>query len=105
MPGARPMASMGPTDAKVTPIITGSRMPTPGRPKLWISVARPPANRSALIRNATWSGGRASARPTMSGTATAPAYITSTCWTASGRSCAGGSRASTAAGFSGEETG
>ena len=46
------MASIGATDAKVTPIITGSRMPTPGKPTDWIRVAIPQANRSALIRMA-----------------------------------------------------
>ncbi len=65
--------SIGPTDANVTPIITGNWMPTPGSPKLCTSVASPQANRSALIRKATCSGGRLSARPMISGTATAPA--------------------------------
>ena len=73
------MASIGPTDANVTPIITGSRMPTPGKPTVWTSVAMPQANRSALIRIATSCGDRPRARPTISGTATAPAYMTSTC--------------------------
>ena len=54
-------------------------MPTPGKPMLWISVAMPQANRSALIRKATSSGDSLSARPRISGTATAPAYMTSTC--------------------------
>ena len=31
-PGCAAIESMGPTEAKVTPIITGSRMPTPGKP-------------------------------------------------------------------------
>ena len=52
------MASIGPTAAKVTPIITGSLMPTPGKPTLWIRVAMPQANRSALIRIATSCGER-----------------------------------------------
>ena len=43
------------------------------------SVAIPQANRSALMRKATSSGDNLRARPRMSGTATAPAYITSTC--------------------------
>ncbi len=54
-------------------------MPTPGMPSDWISVTTPQANRSALISTATCSGVRLSARPMISGTATAPAYITSTC--------------------------
>ena len=40
----------------------------------------PQANRSALIKSAICSGDNFSARPMISGTATAPAYITSTCW-------------------------
>ena len=77
--GVAAIASIGPTEAKVTPIITGSRMPTPGKPMHCTSVAMPQANRSALIRKAISSGGSLSARPMISGTATAPAYITSTC--------------------------
>src|SRR5688572_8107673 len=74
------MATMGATDAKVTPIITGSLMPNHCvAPSAWISVAMPQQNRSAEISSATSSGDSLSARPTMSGTATAPAYITSTC--------------------------
>ena len=37
------------------------------------------AKQAAEISSATCSGESLSARPTMSGTATAPAYITSTC--------------------------
>src|SRR3954464_15381631 len=83
MSGEAAIDSIGPTDAKVTPIITGRRMPTPGKPRHCTSVASPQANRSALIRKATSSGGNLSARPMISGTATAPAYITSTCWSPS----------------------
>src|SRR5882757_2153562 len=79
MSGAAAIDSIGPTDAKVTPIMTGSRMPTPGKPIHCTKVASPQANRSALIRKATSSGGSLSARPMIKGTATAPAYITSTC--------------------------
>jgi len=72
--------TMGATEAKVTPIITGSWMPNQRvAPSAWISVTSPQTNRSAEISLATWSGVRLSARPTISGTATAPAYITSTC--------------------------
>ena len=74
------MDTMGATAAKVTPIITGSLIPNHCvAPRAWISVTRPQQNRSAEMSLATWSGVRFSARPTMSGTATAPAYITSTC--------------------------
>src|SRR4029450_5079001 len=79
MSGAAAIDSMGLTEAKVTPIITGSRIPTPVKPIHCTSVASPQANRSALIRKATSSGGSFSARPMIKGTATAPAYITSTC--------------------------
>ena len=79
-PVACAIDTMGATAAKVTPIITGSLMPNHCvAPQAWISVTRPQTNRSAEIRCATCSGGRFSARPTISGTATAPAYITSTC--------------------------
>ena len=74
------MATMGLTAAKVTPIITGSLMPNHWvAPKAWISVARPQQNRSAEISIATSCGDSLRARPTISGTAMAPAYITSTC--------------------------
>ena len=89
--GAAAMDSIGPTEAKVTPIITGSRMPVPRNPTHCTSVATPQANRSALMRKAMSSGDRRSARPMMSGTATAPAYMTSTCCKASGTSRGSGS--------------
>ena len=74
------IATIGPTAAKVTPIITGSLMPNQRvKPSDWISVTRPQQNRSAEISSATCSGVSLSARPTISGTAIAPAYITSTC--------------------------
>lgn len=74
------MATIGPTAAKVTPIITGSRTPSHApAPIDWMIEAMPQTNRSAEIRNATSSGESFSARPTISGTAMAPAYITSTC--------------------------
>ena len=65
-------ATIGPTAAKVTPIITGSLMPNQRvMPRLWISVTMPQANRSALISSATCSGVSFKARPTISGTAIA----------------------------------
>ena len=74
------MATIGATEAKVTPIITGSLMPNHCvAPSDWIRVTMPQQNRSAEISSATCSGLSLSARPTISGTATAPAYITSTC--------------------------
>lgn len=78
-PGLVPIAIIGPTAANVQPMMTGRRMPKIHRPSVWISVAMPHENRSALIRNAIWSFGSFSAPPTISGTATAPAYMTRTC--------------------------
>ena len=88
--GLPAMASMGEREAKVTPIITGRRMPNGPTPQAWIRVAIPQANRSALIKMAIWSRGNFSAAPRMSGTATAPAYITSTCCNASSTRRTGG---------------
>ena len=89
------IATIGPTAAKVTPIITGRRMPKGPMPSDWISVAMPQANRSALTSSATWSGGSLAARPMISGTATAPAYITSTCCSANASSFGAGGTVST----------
>ncbi len=90
------METMGPTEAKVTPIMTGSRIPNHCvRPKDWMSVTIPQAKRSAEIRKATSSGGSLSARPTMSGTAIAPAYMTRTCWRPRAASRDSGSTSST----------
>ena len=96
-PGAAPaMATMGPTAAKVTPIITGILTPSQGpAPSDWMIEAMPQTNRSAEIRKATSSGGSCSARPTISGTAIAPAYITRTCCNPSVNRRGAGSMAST----------
>ena len=90
------IATIGPTAAKVTPIITGRRMPNHCvAPSAWIRVAMPQQNRSAEIRKATSCGPSLSARPTISGTATAPAYITSTCCSPRAVSLPVGRRSST----------
>ena len=90
------MATMGATEAKVTPIMTGNLMPNHWvAPSDWIRVTMPQQNRSAEISMATCSGLSLSARPTMSGTATAPAYITSTCCRPSAASLPWGRRSST----------
>ena len=90
------MATIGPTEAKVTPIITGSLMPNHWvAPRLWMIDTIPQTNRSAEIRKATSSGDSCSARPTISGTAMAPAYITSTCWKPSVTSLGAGRTSST----------
>ena len=76
--------------------MTGSLMPNQRvAPSDWISVAMPQQNRSAEISIATCSGLSLSARPTISGTATAPAYITSTCCRPSVASRPAGSFSST----------
>jgi len=95
MVGSRAMTTMGLTAAKVTPIITGRRMPKRQMPRAWMRVTTPQAKRSALIRRASWSLGSLRAPPTISGTATAPAYITSTCWIPSRESLPRGSISST----------
>jgi len=51
------MATIGATEAKVTPIITGSLMPNHCvAPSAWIGVTMPQQNRSAEISIVTWSG-------------------------------------------------
>jgi len=90
------METIGPTAAKVTPIITGRQMPNQDvRPRDWISVTMPQQNRSAEISMLTCSGGSLRARPTMSGTAMAPAYMTRTCCNPSAPRRASGNRSST----------
>jgi len=46
-------------------MMTGRRMPKIHSPSVWINVAIPHENRSALIRNAIWSFGSLSAAPMM----------------------------------------
>ncbi len=77
------MAIIGPMAVKVTPIITGMRIPTGPIPMAWMMVTIPQAKRSALIRKAMSVLDRPSAAPSTRGMATAPAYITITCWHAS----------------------
>ena len=48
--GSAPMAMLGPTDTKVTPMMTGRRTPTKPRPMHWINVTSPQATRSELTR-------------------------------------------------------
>ncbi|MNZ89962.1 hypothetical protein D3C78_1089060 [compost metagenome] len=91
-PGMPAMATMLPTAAKLAPIITGMRMPTGPIPRDCTRVAMPATSRSALIRKAISSRERPAAWPTISGTATAPPYISSTCWNPTSRSCSSGKR-------------
>ncbi len=98
--GAAPTsASIGLTETNVTPIMIGRRMPMPGRPIVWISVATPAAIRSAQTSKVSAAGARCSARPMTSGTVTAPAYITSTCCRANSSNGAGAGTRSTSPGM------
>src|SRR5665647_386125 len=73
------MMIIGVTAAKVTPWMTGILIPIFQIPKVWSSVARPQVNKSALIRKAVCDFDRPAAAAIIKGTATAPAYIASTC--------------------------
>ena len=94
MPYWLPIAIIGVTAAKVQPCISGSRTPKRQKPRDWIKVAMPATNRSALIRYGRSLGASlpdcTSAPPTISGTATAPAYMARTCCRPSGASRASG---------------
>ena len=57
-PGMAAIASIGEIATAVTPMMIGSRIPKGPKPMVWISVAIPHANRSALISIAIWSLGR-----------------------------------------------
>ena len=99
MPYEVPMVIIGPTAAKVTPCISGSRTPNRQNPTACKIVAMPATNRSAMIR---WTMSPCSswpaptiAPPTMRGTATAPAYMARTCWRPSGNSLMNGGISST----------
>ena len=48
-PGIAAMASIGDIDTAVTPMMIGSLMPNGPKPTVWIKVAMPQANKSALI--------------------------------------------------------
>jgi hypothetical protein len=48
-PGIAAMASIGEIDTAVTPMMIGSLMPNGPKPTVWIRVAMPQANKSALI--------------------------------------------------------
>ena len=78
--GFIPMAIIGVTAAKVTDIITGRRIPIKRPiPIHCNNVTIPQQKRSELISIAIASFERPSRSPIISGTATAPAYMTRTC--------------------------
>src|SRR5580700_4212604 len=71
---------IGLSTVNVAPATTGRRTPkTLPIPTLWITVAMPETNRSALTSSPMVDVGSPSAPPTMSGTATAPAYMMNRC--------------------------
>jgi len=75
------MMIIGLSTVNVAPATTGSRTPKIlPMPTLWITVATPDTNRSALTSRPIVDIGSFSAPPTMSGTATAPAYMMNKCW-------------------------
>jgi hypothetical protein len=55
-PKYEPLAALGLLIGVAAPIVTGSRMPTAGKPTHRRSVAKPQLKTSALIRNATSAG-------------------------------------------------
>ena len=89
--------SIGPTEAKVTPIITGRRMPTNGRSRTHCTTRREAAGEQvgADEEGDVLAARSFSARPMMSGTATAPAYMTRTCCSPSVRRRGAGNISST----------
>src|SRR6201996_5629479 len=74
------MMIIGLSTVNVAPATTGSRTPRIlPMPTLWISVATPDTRRSALTSSPMVDAGSRSVPPTMSGTATAPAYMMNRC--------------------------
>ena len=73
------MAIMVATPAKDTPCTSGNWQPKNGRPSVCSRVASPPANSEAAISRPMSAGDRPAAWPTISGTATMPPYMVSTC--------------------------
>ncbi len=74
------MMIMGLRTVNVAPATTGGRTPkTRAMPADWMTGAMPETSRSALTRMAMSPASRPAAGPTMSGTATAPAYKMNRC--------------------------
>src|SRR5450759_3691049 len=87
---------IGLTTVKVAPATTGSRTPRIlPMPALWITVAIPETSRSALTSSPIVDAGSLSAPPTISGTATAPAYMMNRCCKPRTANRCGGSTSST----------
>ena len=98
-PWFMPMVIIGPTAANVTPCINGNRTPNRQNPTDWMMVAIPATKRSAMIKctmsDCSSCPAPTIAPPTISGTATAPAYMASTCWMPSGSNRRSGGTSST----------
>ncbi len=90
-----PIRIIGAIAINEQPWISGRRAPKRQKPSVWISVAMPEVNRLALISVTICCWVKPSALPRISGTATAPAYITSTCCRPKLASCRTGNRWST----------
>ncbi len=99
-PGAAdsPMAIMGVTPAKETPLTNGSRAPIRPTPSVCSSVAMPAVKRLAPMRTAVSGGSSPTAGPMIIGGATTPAYMAATCWSPLASVFPGGSVASTGCG-------
>ena len=78
-PASLPMASIEATAANEVPCTSGSRAPIRQMPSVCSRVARPETSRAAVSRYARSPKGSPSAVPTISGTATTPAYMLMTC--------------------------
>ena len=88
------MMIIGFRTVKVAPATTGSLTPKMFEmPADWMIVAIPETSRSALTRVAIWPEFSPTAGPTISGTATAPAYMMHRCCRPKTSSlCSGGTR-------------
>ena len=78
-PASLPMASIEATAANDVPCTSGSRAPIFQMPRVCSRVASPDTSSAAVSRYARSAKGRPSAVPTISGTATTPAYMLITC--------------------------
>lgn len=83
MPGSPPpvckMLTMVATPANDTPCTSGRRLPKNGMPRVCNNVATPPMNRQAVISRPASAADMPAASATISGTATMPPYMVSTC--------------------------
>ena len=78
-PAVLPMASIEATAANEVPWTSGSFAPIFQMPRVCSSVASPDTSSAAVSRYARSAKGSPSAVPTISGTATTPAYMLITC--------------------------